>query len=134
MMEGGSQRSLAWSPRFSDEESEAFRSPGPAWSPPAGGPELGGRGRREGEGWRVLTPHGCSASGSAVPLGVSGLLSPRTQCEASGRQARPAAAAQAAGTCEKFVKGDERKERKGRRAAANTWPGSPASCLPAMAS
>lgn len=67
----------------------------------------------QGEGWRVPTPQECPASGSPVPLGVSDCLSPRRQCEASGRQARPAAAAQAAGTCEKFVKGDERKREEG---------------------
>lgn len=51
----------------------------------------------------------------------------------SGRQASPAAAAQAAGTREKFVKEAERKGEEGsRQAAADTWHGraaSPAACL-----
>lgn len=68
----------------------------------------------EGEGsWHVPIPRGCSALGPWVPLGISDPLSPHRQCKASGRQASPAAAAQAASTCEKFVKGDERKGEEG---------------------
>jgi hypothetical protein len=50
------------------------------------------------------------------PSGHLGSSEPAGTMRGRGRQARPAAAAQAASTREKFVKGDRERERKARRA------------------
>lgn len=89
---------------------------GPAWgltAPRACAQSCVGTPGKGEASWHVPISHGCSALGSWVPLGISNPLNHRRQCKVSGRQASPAAAAQAAGTCEKFVKGDERKGEEG---------------------
>ena len=77
---------------------------------------------------------GCLAPGSRVPLGISDRQSPRRQCEASGRQASPQQLRRRRVYVRTLWKEMRERERQARQAAANTWPGSPASCLPAMAS
>lgn len=76
-----------------------------------------GKGRAPGACWS-LPGWALGLGGSRVPLGISD----RPELEQTMRGGRPtggsAAAAQAAGTCEKFVKGDEERGRQSGRLPA----------------
>lgn len=109
MMEKGSLGDpLAWSTHFSDKETEAL----PGVCQPAlwlGDVDPQGQGRAQGA---VPVPHGGDARLQA-PESSGHLGSSESAQTMPGERptGESAAAAQAAGTCENFVKRDERKRR-----------------------